>query len=478
MQGKELLSNIGNMSVTLLGAGVSNTPLVRFLAERGARVSVRDKKTDLGDRAEAFTEAGATLILGEGYLDDITEDVIFRSPGFRPDTPQIADATARGAILTSEIKLFLECCPCPVYAVTGSDGKSTTTTVTSLMLAKAFEGTKRTAFLGGNIGEPLLHRIDAIKPDDAVAVELSSFQLMDADAPAEAAIITNVTPNHLNWHTGMDEYIEAKSRILRRAKRAVLNYGNDVTRRLGEGLSIPVTYFSRNPIPLEKLADKDSATFIEDGAIVRYGAAIGGKRERTEIMRVADIVLPGLHNAENYMAAASAVWNAASSADVRAVASTFGGVRHRLQLVAEKDGVRFYNSSIDSSPTRTAAALDALSGRSLVVICGGYDKNIPYEPLADEIFAHPGVRVVVTNGQTGPKIAALLRAHPKFAESTLTLVEEVKFDDAVRRAASLARPGDSVLLSPASASFDQFENFEKRGERFTELVNELSASAS
>ena len=473
LHGSELLSRIGGMTVTLLGAGVSNTPLVRFLCERGAKVTVRDKKTDLGERADAFTAAGATLILGDGYLDDVTEDVVFRSPGFRPDTPQIAEAVARGAILTSEIKLFLECCPCPVYAVTGSDGKSTTTTVTSLMLAKAFEGTERTAFLGGNIGEPLLHRIDAIKPSDAVAVELSSFQLMDIDAPVEAAVITNVTPNHLNWHTGMDEYIAAKARVLRRARRAVLNYGNEVTRALGESLDIPVAFFSRDPIPVEKLAAKDAAVFIEDGAIVRYDAASGGERRRAEIMRVDDIVLPGLHNAENYMAAASAVWDAISSSDALSVAATFGGVPHRLQLICEKGGVKFYNGSIDSSPTRTAAALDALAGRSLVLICGGYDKKIPYEPLAEAIFTHPGVRVVVTNGQTGPRIAELLRAHPNFAESGLTLVEEPKFDDAVRLAASLAREGDSVLLSPASASFDQFENFEKRGERFAEIVAEL-----
>ena len=474
MQGKELLSNIGGMTVTLLGAGVSNTPLVRFLCERGAKVTVRDKKPDLGERAEAFQDAGASLILGDAYLDNIDEDVIFRSPGFRPDTPEIAEAVGRGAILTSEIKLFLECCPCPVYAITGSDGKSTTTTVTSLILAKAFEGTDRTAFLGGNIGEPLLHRIDQIRPDDAVAVELSSFQLMDVDAPVEAAVITNVTPNHLNWHTGMDEYIEAKSRILRRARRAVLNYGNDVTRKLGEELPIPVTFFSREAIPVDTLAAKDGAVFIEGGAIVRYGAANSeGVRERTEIMALGDIVLPGLHNAENYMAAAAAAWDAIAPADVREVASTFGGVRHRLQLVAEKGGVKFYNSSIDSSPTRTAAALDALADRSLVVICGGYDKKIPYEPLAEAIYAHPGVRAVVTNGQTGPKIAELLRAHPKFADGALTLVEEPKFDDAVRRAAEIAREGDCVLLSPASASFDQFENFEKRGERFAEVVAAL-----
>lgn len=438
---------------------------MKFLTERGAHVTVRDKKSDLGERGELFRRAGGKLILGERYLDGIDEDVIFRSPGFRPDTPELAAALARGAILTSEIKLFLECCPCPVYAVTGSDGKSTTTTVTSLLLEKAFEGSERTVFLGGNIGEPLLHRLDMIKPDDAVAVELSSFQLMDIDCALEAAVITNVTPNHLNWHTGMEEYIEAKARILRHAKRAVLNYGNEITRRLGESLDIPVTYFSRAPIPASSLRQSDSAVFIENGVIVQYDGAA-----RHEITALGDIKLPGLHNAENYMAASAAAWDAISADDVRTVASTFGGVRHRLQLVLEKDGVAYYNSSIDSSPTRTAAALDALAGRNIVLICGGYDKKIPYEPLAEAIFTHPGVRAVVTTGQTGPRIAELIRGHRAFSPDSLILREEADFDDAVRVAASLARQGDCVLLSPASASFDQFENFERRGEHFAELV--------
>lgn len=468
MTGNELLKNIGGMTVTLIGAGVSNTPLVRFLKERGARVTVRDRKNDLGERGEILRRAGGKLILGEGYLDGIDEEVIFRSPGFRPDTPELAAAAARGAIITSEIKLFLECCPCPVYAVTGSDGKSTTTTVTSLLLERAFRGSGRTVFLGGNIGEPLLHRIDMIRPEDAVAVELSSFQLMDIDCALEAAVITNVTPNHLNWHTGMEEYIEAKARILRHTKRAVLNYGNEITRRLGEGLDIPVTYFSRDPIPTANLKPCDSAVFIENGVIVRYDGTA-----RSEIMSPKDIKLPGLHNAENYMAAAGTVWDVISPDDVRAVAANFGGVRHRLQLVREKDGVAYYNSSIDSSPTRTAAALDALSDRSIVLICGGYDKKIPYEGLAEAIFAHPGVRAVVTTGQTGPHIAELIRANGAFSADALTLREEPDFDAAVRTAAGLARSGDCVLLSPASASFDQFENFERRGEHFAELVAEL-----
>ena len=467
MTGKELLSEIGTKTVTLIGAGVSNMPLASFLIARGAKLTVRDKKSfdELGDRAKTLTEAGARLILGEDYLNNIDEEVIFRSPGFRPDTPEIAAAVANGSILTSEIKLFLECCPCPVAAITGSDGKSTTTTVTSKLFAKAFEGTGRTSFLGGNIGEPLLHRLDSMKPDDAVAAELSSFQLMDIDAPVEAAVITNITPNHLNWHTGMDEYIAAKARLLRHAKRAVLNYGNEVTRELAKTCECPVTYFSRFSIPLGILRECDSAVFPQDGIIKRF--TVGGAEE---IMALSDILLPGLHNAENYMAALSAAWGTATPAQVREVAGTFEGVAHRLQLIREKDGVSFYNSSIDSSPTRTAAALDALGERHIVLICGGYDKKIPYEPLAESIMAHPNVHTVVTTGATGPKIAALLREHPQFAGSGVKLIENPSFDDAVTVAAKEAAVGDCVVLSPASASFDHFANFEERGNHFVELV--------
>lgn len=467
MKGLELLSNISGKTVTLIGAGVSNMPLADFLIKRGAVLSVRDRKTEnqLGERADELKKAGAKLILGENYLDGIDEEIIFRSPGFRPDTPALAEAVGRGSVLTSEIKLFLECCPCPVAAVTGSDGKSTTTTVTSKLFAKAFEGSGRTSFLGGNIGEPLLHRLGSIKPDDAVSAELSSFQLMDIDCPVEVAVITNITPNHLNWHTGMDEYIAAKANLLRRARRAVLNFGNDITRRLGESCTCPVTYFSRNPIPLDKIGEKDSAIFPEDGVIKLYSEG-----KATEIMALSDILLPGLHNAENYMAATAAAWGCASAADVRGVARTFGGVAHRLQLIREKDGVYYYNSSIDSSPTRTAAALDALGGRSVVLMCGGYDKKIPYEPLAEAVFAHKNIRAVVTTGQTGPKIASLIRAG---GERAPELYEEETFDGAFYKASSLAKPGDCVLLSPASASFDAFENFEKRGDHFADLANGL-----
>ena len=467
MKGIELLSSIEGKTVTLVGAGVSNMPLAAFLAERGARLTVRDKKSEeqLGERAEKLRVLGARLILGEDYLCGIDEEIIFRSPGFRPDLSEFADAVARGSILTSEIKLFLECCPCPVAAITGSDGKSTTTTVTSKIFEKAFEGTSRRSFLGGNIGEPLLHRIDSISPDDRVSAELSSFQLMDVDCPVDCAVITNITPNHLNWHTGMDEYIAAKARLLAHARRAVLNYGNNITRGLGQKCSCPVTYFSRNPIPVESLRPGDSAIFPKDGVITMF---TDGKE--IPVLRLSDILLPGLHNAENYMAAIAASWGVASPGDADGVARTFGGVAHRLQLIREKDGVYFYNSSIDSSPTRTEACLRSFKEK-VIVICGGYDKHIPYEPLAPEITAH--VKDLVLMGATGPRIEKAVREDPNFNEAELPIRHADNMQHAVELARACAKPGDIIILSPASASFDLYPNFEVRGREFKKIVNAL-----
>lgn len=469
-----LLENIKGKSTALLGAGITNMPLAAFLAERGAILSVRDRKTEeeLGERAARLRALGAKLILGEDYLSDLHEDVIFRSPGIRPDIPPLVSATAAGKILTSEMELFLSLRLCPVYAVTGSDGKSTTTTLISLMLRQAL-GDER-VFLGGNIGEPLLHRSPMIRPDSAVAVELSSFQLMTIDAPVRTATITNITPNHLNWHTGMDEYIEAKKRILRRAERAILNYDNEITREIGLSLrETPTTFFSKNPVPAAALKPTDAAVYLEDGEI-RFLPAPGKPVRR--LFSASDIRLPGMHNVENYMAAAAATIDVVSPEQMREVAVSFGGVRHRLELVREKDGVSFYNSSIDSSPTRTAAALSALGDRPIVVICGGYDKKIPFEPLAEAILSRKNVRAMVLTGATADKIATVMENSPLFdarrAEG-FQMLREPSFDAATLLAAATAKTGDVVLLSPACASFDAFPNFEARGERFRELIRAL-----
>lgn len=463
-------------TVVLLGAGVSNMPLAQVLTDSGAHLVVRDRKNldTLGEAGQRLQAMGAQLVLGENYLENIEGDYLFRSPGFRPDLPQLLQAQQAGCIITSEMELFLQYVPCPVVGVTGSDGKSTTTTLVSKILAQL--GKKdRKVFLGGNIGEPLLHRINDMTAVDAVAAELSSFQLMGIDASVTVAVIKNVTPNHLNWHTGMEEYIAAKANILSGCRGTVLNYDDSVCRALGENCGAPIMWFSRNPIPVDFMKEHAGGVYPKNGYVTLYDS----KTDTEYALFPADVILlPGAHNLENYSTAVAAVWSLAESpADALAraaetVAGTFGGVKHRMELVREADGVRYYNSSIDSSPTRTAAAISAHTC-PIRIICGGYDKQIPFAPLAKALISHGNVQTVVLTGATMEKIKKAILEEPGFAASGIELICKPDFEEAVRCAAHSARPGDAVLLSPACASFDAFANFEKRGERFSEIVNSL-----
>ena len=455
-------------SVTLLGAGVSNMPLAEVCAKCAKSLTVRDMKSaeQLGENGRRLTEMGAAIVSGEGYLRGITDDLVFRSPGIRPDLPELGE----NSTLTSEMELFLSWKPCPVYAITGSDGKTTTTTLTSLMLKAGIESAGHgKVFLGGNIGEPLLHRYPLITENDAVAVELSSFQLMTIDAPVAVAAITNLSPNHLNWHTGMDEYVWAKKRILAHCGRAVLNYDNDITREIGLELQkteTPVTWFSLDAIPGGVLRDCDSAVWLENDTVY---ASFPGEGV-TEIMARRDIKLPGIHNTANYLTAIAVTWGVPSCEQIREIARTFGGVEHRLEFVRELDGVTYINGSIDSSPTRTAAALSALNDRPVVLIAGGSDKGIPYEPLADAVYAST-VHTLVLTGETAPKVKAAIQSHPDYGTRPLTLIENDDFAGAVSDAKAHAKSGDTVILSPAAASFDKFRNFEERGRVFKNLVH-------
>ena len=458
-------------SVSLLGAGVSNMPLASLLSPICSSLTVRDKKSpeELGENAQKLVSLGAKLITGDDYLKNIDEDIVFRSPGIRPDIDELNKARERGSLVTSEMELFLSLHPCPVYAITGSDGKTTTTTLTSMLLQPDGK-----VFLGGNIGEPLLYRHEKISPEDAVAVELSSFQLMTVDAPIDVAAITNITPNHLNWHTGMDEYIAAKKKILSHVGRVVLNYDNDVTREIAFDLQktdTPVTFFSLSPIPDGTLRPCDSAVWLDGEKIFSRFPS----EELTEIMTRADIKLPGMHNIANYMTAIAVTHGKTTVERIKEIARTFGGVEHRLEFVREKDGVTYINGSIDSSPTRTAAALSALSDRPVVLIAGGYDKHIPYEPLADAVFSST-VHTAVLTGATAEAIKNALVTHAEYAEKAkdgFRIIMNPDFDSAVTDAKNAAHPGDTVILSPASASFDRFKNFEERGRHFKSLVNAL-----
>ncbi len=462
-------------AVTVVGLGVSNLPLIDFLLAEGFSVTARDKKTrDAFDEKSAetlarFERSGVRLILGEGYLDGIDGDLIFRSPGMRPDLPAFAEATARGATLSCEIELALSLTPATVIGITGSDGKTTTTTLTGKMLevACARRGRGR-VFVGGNIGDPLIGRVGEMTPDDFAVVELSSFQLQPMQHSAHRAALTNVSENHLDWHTGMEEYIAAKTNLFRHEENQLLvtNAENAVTRRVGGDCRSAVVWFSSRRSSREAFAPLlragDRAIGLSDGWITRFDA--DGEHP---ILRADEILLPGVHNLENYMTAIALTEGLAEPEDIRAVATSFRGVEHRLELIRTVGGVRYYNSSIDSSPARTAAALSALSERP-IVICGGYDKKLSFAPLAEALCEHASA--VVLTGATAGRIREALDEYMQSWQGELPIYSEPDFEGAVRRARAIAREGDTVLLSPACASFDAFPNFMVRGNTFRRIV--------
>ncbi len=451
----------------VVGIGVSNTPLIDFLLSCGAKVTARDMKTaeNLGDIACELEKKGVSLILGENYLETFTEDIIFKAPGIRGDLPQFTEAVKRGAVLTSEMEVFFELCPCKIFGITGSDGKTTTTTLTYKMLEleEKKRGSGVTVWVGGNIGKPLLPEIESFKETDIAVVELSSFQLHMMKSSPFAAAITNVSPNHLNWHTDMEEYTVSKENIIKHAgcTRAVLNYGCELTRHMAVRGDCQTVFFSGKCVPSEGTA----AVYEKDGVIV-YRTADGNI---TEILPVADIKLPGRHNVENYMTAIALTRGFVSPETVCEIARDFGGVEHRCELVRELDGVKYYNSSIDSSPARTEAALTSFK-QKVIAICGGYDKNIPYAPLAKPLCEC--TKKVVLVGATAPKIKDALLSYEGYNGSP-EIIEADSFEGAVNAAKNAAASGDIVILTPASASFDMFRNFEERGAYFKEIVNKF-----
>ena len=449
----------------VVGLGISNLPLIDFLLSHGATVCARDRKPreELGETAGCLEEKGVALRLGEEYLEDLDEPVIFRSPGLRPDLPEFRNAVKRGAVLTSEMELFLEMTPARVLGITGSDGKTTTTTLTYLFLQEEqrLSGKPGRVFVGGNIGEPLLPHVEEMTMDDTAVVELSSFQLSDMTVSPWRAAVTNLSPNHLNWHTDMEEYIEAKANIFRGSgnSRLVTNAENGDCLRLAAECGVPVTLFSSAKTEPEEfpLVASDTVYLREDGMICLSGQPV---------LAASDILLPGRHNLENYMTAIGLCAGLVSPGAIRQVATTFRGVAHRLEQVAVKNGVTYINSSIDSSPTRTMAALSALPG-SPIVICGGRDKHVPFDELARVL--NKRAKAVVLTGEAADLIAEALER----SGGSVPVYRDPLFDDAVRHAAALAQAGDTVLLSPACTSFDAFRNFEERGTRFRTIVTAL-----
>ena len=439
-------------TIVVLGLGVSNRPLVRLLLEKGCHVIGCDRtpREKLDAEVLDLEAKGAELRVGDGYLDNLPADLVFRTPGMHPNTPALAALRQRGAEITSEMEIFFEVCPCTLLAVTGSDGKTTTTT----LIAKMLQAAGKTVWLGGNIGTPLLPQVNEMHPEDYAVVELSSFQLMDMRRSPHVAVVTNLAPNHLDIHKDMEEYVEAKKNIFRFQKAGdvlILNHDNAITDGFtGNGATLK---FSRR--------ERTEGAWVEDGTIFVLGCPV---------LKTADILIPGVHNIENYMAAILAVQGLVDDETVRNVARTFGGVEHRIELVRVKDGVRYYNDSIASSPSRTIAGLRSFPEK-VILIAGGYDKHIPYDVLGPEICAH--VSKLFLGGATGEKIRQAVVNAPEYEAGKPEIQDCGDFDHAFYAAVAAARPGDTVLMSPASAAFDQFKNFMVRGDHFKKLVMEL-----
>ena len=454
---QEYIASLRGRTVAVIGIGVSNTPLLRLLLREDIAVTACDRsdRAKLGALAEELEAAGAVLRLGDGYLQDLDQDVIFRTPGLRPDVPELEAARARGSVITSEMEVFFQVCPCPIIAVTGSDGKTTTTTIIAQLLRAA----GHTVHVGGNIGHPLLAKAGSIRPTDWAVLELSSFQLMTMTRSPHIAVLTNLAPNHLDVHKSMEEYVWAKENIFRHQQPgdiAVFNLDNAITRELSAHAPGRALYFSRREEP-------------ENGVFLRGNAVISRRDgQERQVMTTEDIRLPGVHNVENYMAAIAAVDGLVPDDVIRTFARAFNGVEHRIELVRTYHGVRFYNDSIASSPSRTIAGLRSFKEK-VILIAGGYDKHIPFDVLGPEVVEH--VKLLILCGATADKIRAAVEQAPGYRPGHPEILDVTPFQRAVETARDRAVPGDVVTLSPACAAFDQFKNFMERGKTFKAIVN-------
>ncbi len=446
--------------VSVVGLGVSHRPLIDLLVRQGVSVTAYDKKSleELGDFPREYSQKGVHFVVGENYLDDLKGDLIFKTPGMRGDLPPFEKARKNGSVVTSEMEVFFELCPCPIFAVTGCDGKTTTTT----LISKFLSAQGKRCFLGGNIGKPLLPRIFEITCDDVAVVELSSFQLNDMHRSAPVSVVTNVAPNHLDWHVDMAEYVNAKRCVFQHQDstgRLVVNYDNDITLAYAEEARGDVLYFSfQSPVPKGVYLDEGGYICVTDG------------NTSTRLMHRSLIRIIGDHNVENYMAAIAATLGYVDPEVIRTVAETFGGVEHRMEFVREVDGVKWYNDSIASSPTRVIAGLKAQK-QKIIMLAGGYDKKIPFEPMVPYVLDK--VKYLILTGATAEKIRAAITADPAYDPQELTIEMSPSWDYAIARAKEIALLGDIVSLSPACASFDCFPNFEVRGEYFKKKVMEF-----
>ncbi len=462
---QEFKNDIRSKKIAVLGIGVSNISLITFLSKCDVSITAFDKQTKdkLAPLIQKFDNINIRYCLGPDYLDHLSGfDIIFKTPGMRIDIPQLVKASQEEAKITSEMEEFIKLCPAQIFAVTGSDGKTTTTSIIYNILKE--EGYN--CYLGGNIGTPLLDRIEKIQESDKVVLELSSFQLHTIDRSPNIAIITNISPNHLDIHKSMEEYIDAKKNIFKHqtSGKVILNYDNEITRKFEHEVKTNLIFFSRNSI-------LDIGAYLKGDTLVYKPSKSDCE---IEVLNKADILIPGQHNIENYLSAILAVFDYVKIETIKKVASTFSGVEHRIKFVREVKGVKFYNDSVASSPSRTIAGLKTFP-QKVILIAGGYDKKIPYDIMGENIINM--VKCLVLIGQTGPKIKKAyldeLERKNIDQENAIPIINCTTLKEATMAAFDNAKPNDIVLLSPASASFDMFKNFDQRGQIFIDIVRKI-----
>ena len=455
----EYVDGLRGKRIAVLGIGVSNVPLIELLCAHGCDVTACDMRSreQMDGEAERLEALGAKLKLGPDYLEGLDHDILFRTPGLMPFDPHLEAAKARGSLLTSEMEVFLSLCPCKVIAITGSDGKTTTSTIIAELLnASGFR-----VHLGGNIGNPLLCEIPDMREDDIVVLELSSFQLHSMRCCPEIAVITNLTPNHLDKHKDFQDYIDAKREILIHQTencRLILNADDAHTPYYESFAKAHITRFSdRQPV--------SEGAYLHNGVLTR----VSGGQERP-ILPKSEIRIPGEHNVLNYLTAFAATEGLVPDEICAKIAREFAGVEHRLETFRCLRGVTYINDSIASSPTRTIAGLRAMRTKP-IVIAGGYDKHIPFDELGEALCEY--AKAVFLTGDTAEAIRGAITRAPRYAESGLPIEMDGDFKNAVLHAASAAKEGDIVLFSPACASFDHFKNFAERGRYFKSIIMDL-----
>ncbi|EGC03737.1 UDP-N-acetylmuramoyl-L-alanine--D-glutamate ligase [Ruminococcus albus] len=460
---QKYFNSIKDKRVAFIGVGVSHTDLIKVFLSKGINCVICDKRDESEFDAlliEDFRAKGCEFALGENYLDEIFNcDIVFRTPGMYYNDPTLTKARKQGIVITSEMETFFDLCPCKTYALTGSDGKTTTTTLVSEFL-KA-EGKR--VHLGGNIGKALLPLVETISETDVAVCELSSFQLISMRESPDVAGITNIRPNHLNVHGTMEEYTQAKCNILYHQNaysKAILSLDDEVTHGLADLVRGELAWFSIKEKP-------DNGAFLREDGMLCYNEC--GKV--TEYVHMNDIKIPGMHNVEDYLTAIAMTYGEVKPETVAKIAKEFGGVEHRIEFVRELDGVKYYNNSIASSPTRVLACLAAFDKKQ-IMIQGGSDKGVSFEPMAAPICEK--VKVLILMGQTKDKIRAAVEAAPNFKTSGIKIITVKDMAEAVLTAREYAEEGDIVSLTPACASFDMYRMFEDRGRHFKQLVNELS----